>query len=332
MRTILLLISIMIVFGGCGSSKKMIVSEKKELPVWYLNPPMPSSDELYAVGEGQSKEGAISDALSMMASTLSVSISSDFKSKSVINEGRVNSSQATSTNEVQSSVKRIRISNYELKHSQSIGYKKYIVLVKSNKSKLFSSMKQELDQKFYLIDERKKDLSNLNAIKKASRYKTFMDELDGVENELIVMNVLNSGFKGEEYLVKAQRIESEFQSIVSNLTFSISSNNLASNLKSSISKGLSAKKMRLKNSNGENHFNIHVDSQINKAKSYGFTLARSAIDISIKDYKGSIIGSNKLNIVGQSTSGFAQAKENVAYKLNEMIKKVGISKVIGLKI
>ena len=332
MKVLFLLLSVMILFSACGSSKKMVVAEKKELPSWYMNPPLSNSSELYAVGEGQSREGAISDALSMMASTLSVSISSDFKSKSVINEGRVNSSQATYTNKVQSSVQKIRISNYELQNSQSIGYKKYIVLVKSNKQKLFSSMKQELDQKFYLIDERKKGLTNLNAIKKASKYKTFVDELSSVENNLIVMNVLNSSFNGQEYLEKSQALEREFQNIISNLTFSISSNDVASNLKSSISKGLSAKKMRLKNSSGKNHFIIHLNAHINKAHSYGFTLARSSIDISIKDYRGSVIGSNKLSIVGQSTSGFAQARENVAYKLNEMIKKDGISKVIGLKI
>ena len=332
MKFLFLLLSIMILFSGCGSSKKMVVAEKRELPSWYMNPPMSNANDLYSVGEGQSREGAISDALSMMASTLSVSISSDFKSKSVINEGRVNSSQATSTNEIQSSVKKIRISNYELQNSQSIGYKKYIVLVKSNKQKLFSSMKQELDQKFYLIDERKKGITNLNAIKRASKYREFMDELDGVENNLIVMNVLNSSFDGQEYLAKSQAVEKEFQNIVSNLTFSISTNDVASNLESTISKGLSAKKLKIKNTSGKNHFNIHLNSKINKASSYGFSLARSSIDVSIKDYKGTTIGSNKLNIVGQSTSGFSQARENVAYKLNEMINKEGISKVIGLKI
>lgn len=332
MKFLILITTLTLLFSGCGSSKKMVVAEKKALPVWYMNPPISNASDLYAVGEGQSREGAISDALSMMASTLSVSISSDFNSKSVVKEGRVNSSQATYINKVQSRVEKIRISNYELQHSQSIGYKKYIVLVKSNKQKLFSSMKQELDQKFYLIDERKKSLINLNAIKKASKYRTFVDELSSVENSLIVMHVLNNSFNGQEYLEKSQAVESEFQTILSNLTFSISSNDVASNLKSTISKGLSANKLRLKNSSGRNHFNIHLNSHINRANSYGFTLARSSIDITIKDYRGSVIGSNKLNIVGQSTSGFAQARENVAYKLNEMIKKDGISKVIGLKI
>ncbi len=332
MKFLFLLLSIMILFSGCGSSKKMVVAEKKALPAWYTNPPVSNANELYAVGEGQTREGAISNALSMMASTLSISISSDFKSKSVVNEGRINSSQATYINKIQSSVKKIRISNYELQNSQSIGYKKYIVLVKSNKQKLFLSMKQELDQKFYLIDERKKALTNLNAIKRASKYRTFMDELDGVQNNLIVMNVLNSSFNGQEYLAKSQAVEKEFGHIVSNLTFSISSNDVARNLESTISKGLSTKKMRITNSGGENHFNINLYSHINKARSYGFSLARSSIDVTIKDYKGTVIGSNKLNIVGQSTVGFSQARENVAYKLNEMIKKEGISKVIGLKI
>jgi 3-hydroxy-3-methylglutaryl CoA synthase len=114
------------------------------------------------------------------------------------------------------------------------------------------------------------------------------------------------------------------------VSFGVESNNDASKLVSSITKALSEKKFKVSNSNNANHFRVILTSNTVQASSYGFTLARSAIDISIKDANGAVIGSNKLNITGQSTQGYSQAKENVAMKLSEMIKKEGIEKVIGL--
>ncbi len=323
---------LIIIFSGCGSEKRVVVAKKQELPSWYTSSPQTSSTELYSVGEGQTKQDAISNALSMMVSTLSVSISSQFNSKTVIKEGYKSSNQATYTNAIQSDVKKIRISNYELLNSKKIGYKRYVVLVKSDKKKLFEGMQKELDQKFHMIESKKKTLINQNTIKKINSYKEFKNSLVDAPNTLIVMSVLDSSFDETVYLKKLEKIEKKYDALVSNLTFSISANSTASNLKSVISKGLSAKRLKIVKGSGRDHFSLHVDSKIQKATSYGFTLARSAIDITIKDYKGVIIGSNKLNIVGQSTQGYKIARENVAFKLGEMIKKEGIAKVIGLKI
>lgn len=318
--------------NGCGSSKKVVIVEKKPLPSWYKALPPSSDTNLYAFGEGKNREGAIADALSMMVSTLSVSISSDFHSKTVVQNGVVSSSQTSSTSDIKSSVHKIRISSYELVESQSIGYRKYIVMIKSNKEKLFNSMKSELNQKFYLIEKREESLGDLNAIKLATKYAEFQNSLEDVPNTLIVMGALKSSFDSTTYLDKYQRIERKLNTILKSLTFSIKCNRAANNLKSALSKGLSARKLVIKNSKNKNHFVVEVNSNIQKANSYGFILARSAISIKVRDYRGAIIGSNKLNIVGQSTSNFEAAKESVAFKLNEMIKKEGIAKITGLQI
>lgn len=41
---------------------------------------------------------------------------------------------------------------------------------------------------------------------------------------------------------------------------------------------------------------------------------------------------NKLNINGQSTYGYLDAKENVVMKLHALVEKDGIEKVIGLSL
>jgi hypothetical protein len=144
------------------------------------------------------------------------------------------------------------------------------------------------------------------------------------------MNVLKGSFESKNYLDKIEAINSDYERLLSGITFSISSDAESKNLQAPISRGLSAEKLQIKNSNGNKHLNIIISSKIEKADSYGFTLARSAIDITVKDHRGSVIGSNKLNITGQSTQGYEIAKESVAIKLNEKIKKDGIGKVIGL--
>ncbi|MFK5938543.1 MAG: LPP20 family lipoprotein [Sulfurimonas sp.] len=330
-RTLMIYLAIFIVlFSGCGVQKQMIVTEKKEMPSWYVNPPKSNQTELYALGYGKDKKSATTDALAQMLSTLSVSISSKFSGKTVVREGNSSSSSATYIDESQSEVKKIRISNYEIVKAQSLGFKKYAVLVTSNKKKLFKSMQQELKQNFLIIDKRKKIVAQQNLIKQIVFYKNAKNDLSSLPNKLLVMNELESGFDGTPYLSKYNSIEATYERLLSSITFGIKSNYDAKNLKAPLAKGISAKKLKISDAKGKNHFLIKIDSRIEEANAYGFTLARSAIAITVQDYKGNTIGSNKFNLIGQSTQGFAIAKENVAIKLSQLIKKDGIEKVIGL--
>ena len=77
-------------FSGCGSQKRAVVAQKKEIPAWYQHPPKSSMSELYAVGSGRDKQAAITDALTQMVSTLSVSVSSKFSAKTVVKEAQGN--------------------------------------------------------------------------------------------------------------------------------------------------------------------------------------------------------------------------------------------------
>lgn len=319
-------------FSGCAAKKQMVVAEKKAAPSWVENPPLSASTELYALGFGRDKQSAVTDALSRMASTLSVFISSKASSKIVVREGGSSSSNSTYVGESQSEVKKIRIGNYQVLESTSLGFKKYAVLITSNKANLFKSMKQELDQEFEIIAKQAVDASEENAIKQLAFYKKTKDSLSSLPNKLLVMNELRSGFDSNEYLNKMNAINSIYANLRSTITFSIASDTRSSNLKAPIAKGVSAEKFKIADGSGKKHFRVYVNSKVEEADAYGLTLARSAIEITVKDYKNAVIGSNKLNIVGQSSQGFAIAKENVAIKLNELIKKEGLGKVLGLDI
>ncbi|MEN8303020.1 MAG: LPP20 family lipoprotein [Campylobacterota bacterium] len=318
--------------SGCGSQKRVVVAQKKEIPSWYEHPPKSSPSDLYAVGSGRDKQTAITNALTQMISTLSVSISSKFSAKTVVKEGSVSSFSGVYTDESTSEVQNIRIGNYELLESQSLGFKNYVVLVKSNKKKLFLSMKKEIEQNFEIIEQERKSILPLHMMKHLSFYKKSKGSLASLPNTLLVMSELNPAFNGSEYLNKAQKIDAEYEELLSTITFSINSNSEATNLMAPIAKGISAKKLKIANGSGKKHFNIMIRSDIQRASSYGFTLARSAISITVKDSRGAVIGSNKLNITGQSSQGFGIAKENVALKLDALIEKNGIAEVLGLEL
>lgn len=331
MKILISLVIALFILSGCGSSKRVVI-EKKELPAWYINPFKTTSSTLYSVGEGENKTEAIANALNSMTSTLNVSISSEFNTKSVVKEGSLESYQSTSTNEVKSKVEKISISHYEVVNSKDFGFKRYLVSIKSDKRKLFEGLKKELQLKFKLIENRNIEVENYNAIKQLSIFKDARKSTADVKNIIAVMGSLNPSFSANIYMDKLQNIENRYEKLLSKISFSVDSNRDAVKLKPVILNGLSLKKYSIKKNGSNNHFKILISSNTAKARAYGFDLARSAIAITVKDSAGVIIGSNKLNITGQSTQGYKIAKESVAMKLNEMVKKEGIAKVIGLDI
>lgn len=329
-----IMMSVLLVFlilSGC-SSKKRVVAVEKPLPSWYLHPMQSTSDTLYSVAQGENKADAIANALNEILSTLSISISSEFNIKSVVKEGQVQSVQSTSLSDIKTRVEQIRINNYQVINARDFSFERYLVQVKMDKRSLFKSLEQDLNTKIRVLEDNNKEARNYYAIKELGVYKKSLNSLANIHSTLAVMRSLNPNFDDAIYTEKLQNAQKKYDKLLSKISFSINSNNDAKNLRASIAKGLSANTYKINNHKDKKHFNIYMSSKTQKAKSYGFDLARSAISITVKDYKGTIVGSNKLNITGQSTQGYKIAKENIALKLNIKIAKEGIANIIGLEI
>lgn len=317
---------------GC-SSKKRVVAPVKTLPSWYTNQIKSNTRTLYSVGEGESKSQAIANALNQMVSTLSVSISSDFSTHSEVREGTINSIQTDSVSNIHSQVEKLRVSNYQIINEEEFGFQRYLVAIKSDKMMLFSSLDKEISQEFDTIQRKYEESTQFNALKRVSMYKEAKESVRNLKYTLLVMNSLNQHFDDKAYLSKILEVENRYDSLLSQITFSIDSNHDGKELMPSIANGLSLAKYKMsKKSDDKNHFRIRIVASVSQAKSYGFDLARSAISIVVKDKQGIAVGSNKLNITGQSTQGYAIAKENVAVKLNAKIIRDGIEEIIGLDI
>lgn len=330
MRKLLSFVTVLgLLLAGCGATKEIEPAAKKELPSWYQAPPVSNSMTLYSIGEGKDKKEAIANALNYMASTLSISISSTYRAKTKVKEGLVNSQEGEYNSDISSDVKKIRISNYEVMQAKSLGFKRYAVLIRSDKHKLFTSLQQELDQTISLAHSKEKNLS-ADPLGKYLFYKELTKQFESLPNTLVIMKELNSGFNSAKYLQTINEVDKKYKYYQSNISFSVTSN--VKNLNTPIEKALSKRSFRVNNSTTKMHYKVSVDTSVTKANAYGFTLARAELHIVTRNYKGVSVASNILHLVGQSSQGYSVALQDLVRQLNDKIQKDGLDKVLNLNI
>jgi|LGOV01.1.fsa_nt_gb LPP20 lipoprotein len=330
MKTLLTLLTIALFFSGCGAEKKPMVTAPKALPSWYTNPPQSNDQYLYEVADGVDKKEAIANALDLMVSTLSITIASEYKSHTTARSGSIESYQQDVDNTIQTSVKAIRISNYSVVESTEQGFRHYLVLIRSDKAQLFKSLRRELDEKITLLESQESTIENKNVIEQLRFYKRANSDFASIEQTLNVMNVLNRDFDSTPYLTATSHYKNSYDDLRAKITFGFKANSDATNLIEPIKAGLSTKQLLIQDRNDDYHLRISILANVETVHSMGFDLARTAISLTTQDRSGTTIGSNKLNITGQSTQGYTIAKENVAIKLNRLIEKEGIESVLGL--
>ena len=330
MKLLYIILSIILFVSGCANQKERVVVKEKSLPSWYMQPPASNAQEMYGVGEGKDRQEALSNALSSLLATLSVSISSKYSAKSVVREGSINSNESTYINETQSEVKKIRISSYEVLESAKLGFKRYAVLIKVDRMKFFKTLQKEIDQEFALVSAWERNRAAKNALMQLAFYDKTLQRLSDLQNRLIVMSVLNEHFQSQPYLQKYEKLRNKRDKLLRSITFWVEADYQP--LRGPIEKGLSSKKFKIKNLQNAYHFTISINSNMQKANSYGFYIARAQINIATKDNRGNILATNSLNITGQSSQSYAIAKQDVAKKLNKLIAKEGIAKILNLDI
>lgn len=332
MKPTLFVFILLLLFNGCASNPTVDIKQKP-LPQWIMNPPQSDSSTLYGIGEGKNKQDALNNALNEMVATLSVSLASQFNTTTKINNfnGIESYSQETESN-IQSKVKELRISNYELLQYEKIGFNKYAVLVKAQKKALFNTLKDEVDKKILLLKNQENSLVSADVLKKLQFYKNASLNGDDLVYRSLIMKVLENAFHDDYIIKEVQHYKNNFTTLQSKISFSVNSDDASTNLIPAIKEALSSKGFKITNLKSDYHLNVNISSLTIEATSYGFHLARSAIEITIKDNKNQTLSTKKLNITGQSTQGYQIAKENIAYKLQEYIHKDGIGVVMDAEL
>ena len=326
---IIFILAINILFLGCAEQKRVVVA-KKELPSWYINPPQSTSKVLYGVGEGRDKRSSTLDALNNIASTLSISITSSYKAKTVVKEGRENSVDATYVNNIKSRVKRVTISSYQVIKMHKLGFNKYAVLVKIDKKELFENLQDEVDVKINMLDAKEHSIQNSDALRQLQFYKSAIKGFEDIKNTLIIMELLDHNFDPKGYMQRYERYTTKQRYYLERIRFYIKSN--LDVFKAPIASGLSRSGYHISKTiqKSKNSFVVNIYAKIKKANAYGFTLARSQISLNVKDYRGVLLFSNSFHLDGKSSQGYEIAKADLAKQLDKKIKKEQIEQVLGL--
>ena len=281
---------------------------------------------LYGTGEGKNQDEAVANALNTLVSKLSISISSKYESQ--INTSQYSYSKKSSQN-IKSEVSKIKISNYKIVKFKKIKYNKYIALVSSNKDKLFTSLKQEIDIKINKIKASQQNISNKNALNKYIFYKDSATKLNNLSSILIILKVLNKNFDDNSYLDFINQIDKEYTSSKDNLNFILQADNNSKDIASIIYDGLTNKGFKIVKKIDKNSIIIELNSNFTKSKTSGFYILYRVLDIKTKD-KNTIIGSNTIKLKGSSTQNFHVSQNSTVFKLKKALKNKGIFTILGL--
>ncbi|WP_345980409.1 LPP20 family lipoprotein [Sulfurimonas sp. HSL3-2] len=311
--------AILLFFTGCYSDLPIEV-EQKPVSSWISNPPKSDSSTLYALGEGKDQYEALANGLSQMVSTLSVSVKSQYDATTKVkNVNGVELYTNDVEQKVSSSVKELRVPSYEIINYEQVGFNSYAVLIRSDKKLFFQSIKNEVDNTIKLLKDDEKSYKSSNILKRLAFYKQTSASVDDLVYRSIVLKVLNPEFDESYIINEASRFKTAYISLKSKISFSITADKDSQNLVPVVKEVLTAKGFKITKQNSGHHLHVGIRSNIVYTTAYGFDLARSAVDISIKDSSNQTVLAKKIDITGQSTQGYEVAKQNIASKLKKYI-------------
>ena len=146
-----------------------------------------------------------------------------------------------------------------------------------------------------------------------------------------MLSSLNESFDTKPYLSVAQKINDDFEKLKTSMSFTIKADQNSIKLAEPIRVALTAKNIKVTQKPvGKVSLIIVINSRVKVVKTYGMSVAKFAVSISIKDVNKNTIGGNKLNLKGIASQGKELASEEAAKNLQKKIQKDGIGKILGI--
>ena len=319
MKAAFFLILVLGLFAGCSEKKPVVVEQEKIVPEWVANPPRTDEHFLYALGEGESKAEALNDALQRMLSTLSISVSSSYRSSISATEVNGKEDYVKKTDqEINARVKELRIPNYVVLQESKMGFHSYALLIRSDKKLFFTSLQNELLTELKLLEDKKTALKNTDILKQLTFYKHALRQLELLRYKAEILKVLNSSFDTTFVTVKSAQFQNEYALLQKRLSFVVKGDK---EIVPVVKEELSKKGYKIVSKADTNSLHVDVRSQTNYSFAYGFHIAKSDIFIDVKDAQKSELVAKNIHINGQSTLSQKDASANRAVKLKEYFLK-----------
>jgi hypothetical protein len=195
-KSIFFLISLALIFSGCGGSSSAAVPPPKVVPVW-VTAPLPSDNKnfMYGMAVESDRELAIKAALSDMIAKLGTTIESSYES----NE-EVQGSYSTSTikNQIKSGISKIKINNYKVIKSDKISYREFAVMIETDKQKLLEGLIENLEAEKKSITQKSDSINNSDALTRYNTTKELSMKAGKLLSEVFIIAELDKSFNKQE--------------------------------------------------------------------------------------------------------------------------------------
>ena len=299
MKNYILLILSIFLFIGCINNKNLEI----KYPKWYTKHKQDNPMYLYAKAKSTNKKDAILIALNEIASKISISIQSSYKTTTLISKNNYNKNIQR---DIQTNIKKIEFNDYKIIKEEILN-NNYLILVRVDKLNLAQKIKLKIDSAIKKANNSiKKDFNNYTyKLKELSKIKNTIPQ---IKSNIFILNTLDEMIDIKKYLNKLKNIEKNIDNIKNKTTINIKSKNKNNEYDKVIKSIISKKGFVIVEQNAM--LNIEIESKEKKIESMENKIIKSTIQITIYNKnKTKILGKKSIIIGGSSYNGFTQAKE-----------------------
>nr|WP_321268221.1 LPP20 family lipoprotein [uncultured Sulfurimonas sp.] len=325
-KSSLLLISTTLIFAGCGGSSATPAPAPapKVLPAW-INAPLPSDNEqfMYGMSIEADRDSAIKAALSDMIAKLGTTIESTYESNEEVQGAFVNSNIK---NQIKSDVSKVKINNYKVINSHKVSYREFAVMIETDKKKLVSGLKENLEAQKKSITQKYNSLKGRDALTSYNTKKELSQDASKLLSEVLIISELDKSFNKKDNLDFITQKQKQFLAESKSLKFFVSGNSESEKFVNSIKNYLAQGGFNVTNSK-----NNAVQVKVNTTDRLSGKIAILNINVSVYD-KTQRIGGKSVIVKERYNGSKASAYKNASIHLEQDIKSQGINKVIGINL
>lgn len=333
MKPFLLFGFVVLALTACvGGDVKPLPTAEKPTPDWFLNPPPDTARQLYGVGEGGGRKDAVQAALVDIASKLSVQVSATFQSHLQVTQSNYEYAERTSEKQIQSQVANIQLRDYRVERAERLGYGKTVALVALDRQALFEDLRRQQDAQMQTLQTAESAHQKDGAFGQYVFYRRSLDALAEFRQRLWILQTLRAGFEAQPYSDFLQGFEAQAARLKAEMRLAVTADAGAKRLVGPLQSALSQAGFQMaKTTRPGEKAQIRLMAEVAQSQAYGFYIERMALNIrALSD--GVQIGGHKLNLKGQATHSFDQARENLTVKFQQLLQSQGLNAVIGVSL
>lgn len=330
MKKIIILISIIFIFLGCGNDKSKVQKVPvKVIPIWYESPKLATSKYIYAIANGVNKEQAVSRALKDIISQFGISVESSFESNTKVSRGNSNKYYTSVNSNIKTKVENIKINNYELTNSYQYRYNQYLVEVRVNKNKLNKYLKSDIKRKFKELNQTENSIKKENFIVRLNMYLKIYNKSKSYKNILGVIKSIDENFDESIYYNNISNFQKKYLELKNNFTISFALDNKSELFEKKLKTYLISKEIKISNQKSKLSIEIDVKTHDVNNEHYNIIVFNIALQLYSND---KLIGNNTIEIKEFNTNNTKRIKQKASQKFYDEIENKTFLELFNISI